>query len=157
MDLFGFWYKDSEKMVNGPGENLTQEEWMSMLRRNTAAVKAVDKAWPKELYIDLRFKAFATKYGAYPFFVPLQWCQSLCQILLQGFADGVQNKKRKKDYPGTLDIKGTKYEGYYKYGKHHGSYNQARAQQNQFQFTTLFERRELSQIRDDVTWMNKIV
>ena len=95
MDIVGLRYKDSEKLVNGPGENLTREEWEKMLKNNTAAVKAVDKAWPKELWQDAMFKAYGSRYGAFPFYVPLRWCQSLLKILLAGFAEGVRRKNRK--------------------------------------------------------------
>ena len=97
MNIFGLWYKDSEKLVNGLGENLTREEWEKMLKNNTAAVKAVDKAWPKELWYDAMFKAYGSRYGAFSFYLPLRWCQSLLQILLVGFAEGVRRKKRKNE------------------------------------------------------------
>ena len=128
-----------------------------MLKSNTAVVKAVNKAWPKELWYDALFKEYGSRYGVFPFYVPLRWCQSLLQILLAGFAEGVRRKNRKSEDSGTLYIKGKAYEGYHNYGKHQGSYNQVRAREKQFQYTTLFERRQLDQIREDVTWMDKLV
>ena len=144
-------------LENGPGENHSPEELERMLKHNKGAAAAVDKAWPKELVTDGLFNAYGSKYGAFPFYVPIRWCQYLLQIFLAGYKHGAQRKKRKFVDSGILVVNGREYKGYHDYGRHQGSHNRVRARQRQLKNTTLFERDQLDQIRVDVTWMDKLV
>ena len=64
-------------LENGPGENHSLEELERMLKHNKVAAAAVDKAWSKELVTDGLFNAYGSMYGAFPFYVPIRWCQYL--------------------------------------------------------------------------------
>ena len=150
-------YKDSKKLENGPGENHSKEELERMLKHNKVAVAAVGNAWPKELWTDALFKAYGLRYGAFDFYIPILWCQSLLQIFLAGYEQGARRKKGKNGDSGILVVDRKEYEGYHDYGRHQGSHNQARARQKQLKHTTIFERGLLDQISEDVTLMDRLV
>ena len=118
-------------LENEPGKNHSPEELESMLKHNKVAAEAVNKAWPKELVTNVIFKAYWSMYGAFPFYVPTRWCQSLLQIFLAGYKQGAQRKKRKYVDLGILFVNGKEYKGYHDYGRHQGSHNRVRARQRQ--------------------------
>ena len=118
-------------LENGPGENHSPEELERMLTHNKGAAAAVNKAWPKELVTDGLFNEYGLKFGAYPFFVPIRWCQYLLQVILAGYEHGAQRKKRKFVNSGILVVNGREYKGYHDYGRHQGTLNRVRARQRQ--------------------------
>ena len=118
-------------LENGPGENHSTEELKRMLTHNKGAAAAVNKAWPKELVDDELFHEYERKYGVYPSYVPIGWCQYLLQVLLAGYEHGAQRKKRKFVDSGILVVNGREYKGYHDYGRHQGTLNRVRARQRQ--------------------------
>ena len=136
---------------------LNRKQYTEMAEFNRKTILKIQDHLPGELTEEKYYELFRDDYGGFPFYLPFNTCLQLRESLRIGYWQGERTETSNKNLSGILLINGKQYHGYSDYGKHQGHEDPTIASQRQQHFTTLFEGKDLANIRADLNHMEDVL